>query len=224
MAKPRKLTSSQQRYHRIYREIRDRICLLEYPPGAPISEEELAQEFGVSRTPIRRALSWLEAEGLVESRVGVATLVTDIDLRTLKELYAFRIELIGLIGHLDPVKPRRRNIEQTRRILEEIARLRESPDRKQYLRLNMQFYEQVMSVVGNTHLKEVLQNLYLRITRVWLCYIPEPDFPSEIEIFQEEVTEVLRAMEVGDYPAVGMLRKAHVSMSFRRLRNYIDMA
>ena len=71
-------TIARERFERIYGIIRDRICLLEYAPGMRLGEEDLAKEFGVSRTPIRRVLSRLETEGLLESRHGVGTFVTTI--------------------------------------------------------------------------------------------------------------------------------------------------
>src|SRR3546814_3282527 len=90
-------------------EIRERICLLTYPPGTRLSEAALAAEFGVSRTPIRRVLAHLEAGGLVESRHGVGTVVTTIDLPRLREIYALRMRLAELIGELAP----RRSEEHT---------------------------------------------------------------------------------------------------------------
>src|SRR5690606_38977516 len=60
----RPTTLARERFERIYRILRNRICLLEYPPGARLSEEELAEEFRISRTPVRRVLARLESEGL----------------------------------------------------------------------------------------------------------------------------------------------------------------
>src|SRR5215212_2740 len=97
------LTGARERFERIYGTIRDRICLLEYEPGMRLGEEELAREFGVSRTPIRRVLSRLETEGLLESRHGVGTFVTTIDFGNLMQVYQFRMELAELIGKLDPI-------------------------------------------------------------------------------------------------------------------------
>jgi AraC-like DNA-binding protein len=53
----RRPSPARERLERIYATIRDRICLLEYQPGERLSEEQLAAEFAVSRTPIRRVLS-----------------------------------------------------------------------------------------------------------------------------------------------------------------------
>ncbi len=64
----------------MHADIRQRICLLDFPPGAQLSETALAEEFGTSRTPVRRVLARLEEEGLVQSVHGVGTLVTDADI------------------------------------------------------------------------------------------------------------------------------------------------
>ena len=99
-AAERPSSPARERFERIYRTLRDRICLLDYPPGTRLSEEELADEFATSRTPIRRVLARLEIEGLVKARHGVGTIVTDIDIEELTQVYHLRMELAVLIGRL----------------------------------------------------------------------------------------------------------------------------
>src|SRR4051794_35654523 len=136
------LTVSRERFERIYRTIRDRICLIEYEPGARLAEEELAREFGVSRTPLRRVLSRLEGEGLLESRHGVGTFVIDVDLETLIPVYKLRMELAGLIGKLDPIPRTLDDLARVRGLLDRCDLLIEnSPDPKVYARLNMDFFQ-----------------------------------------------------------------------------------
>src|SRR5690606_4509453 len=96
---------ARERFDRIYKALRMRICLLDYPPGERLREEDLAEEFGVSRTPIRRVLVKLEAEGLLRSIHGVGTIVTDIDVDELEQVYQLRVELAEMIGKLSPVPP-----------------------------------------------------------------------------------------------------------------------
>jgi DNA-binding GntR family transcriptional regulator len=71
----------------MYKEIRDRICLLTYPPGTVLREADFANEFGVSRTPVRQVLQRLQFEGLVEAKNGVGTIVTGVQLSTFKDAY-----------------------------------------------------------------------------------------------------------------------------------------
>ncbi len=94
--------SSGQRHERIYKQIRERICLLQYPPGTILSETELAAEFEVSRTPVRRVVHQLHFEGLVDIKNGVGTIVTDIDLKTFKDIYDLRMRLSEMMGELSP--------------------------------------------------------------------------------------------------------------------------
>src|SRR3546814_6094678 len=58
----RRPSPSRERFERLYRNLRDRICLFEYPPGGRLSEEELAEEFSTRRTPVRRVLGRLRSE------------------------------------------------------------------------------------------------------------------------------------------------------------------
>ena len=64
-----------------------------YPPGARLSERELAQTFGVSRTPLREVLRMLQREGLVETGRYQRARVAPLDPRALDMLYAGRIQL-----------------------------------------------------------------------------------------------------------------------------------
>jgi DNA-binding GntR family transcriptional regulator len=83
--------------------LRDRICLFEYPPGGRLSEEELAEEFSISRTPVRRVLGRVEVEGLIEARHGVGHIVTSVRLEELAQIYQLRMELAVLVGRLSPI-------------------------------------------------------------------------------------------------------------------------
>ena len=82
----------------IYESMRQRIAIRHYPPGAWLKEQEIAAEFGVSRTPVRQALQQLETEGLVEIKNGVGVRVTEVDDAALDQIYLLRLELVALIG------------------------------------------------------------------------------------------------------------------------------
>ncbi len=55
---------ARARFERIYTLLRERICLLDYPPGMRLREEDLAEEFDTSRTPIRRGPGAARGRGL----------------------------------------------------------------------------------------------------------------------------------------------------------------
>jgi DNA-binding GntR family transcriptional regulator len=218
----RPLSMSRERFERIYKAIRDRICLLEYQPGERLGEEELAREFHVSRTPIRRVLSKLESEGLLESRHGVGTFVTDVDIDSLAQVFQLRMELAELLGKLDPIPRSEDDLIRVRSLLARCDKLLKKPDAKAYARLNMDFFQELGAMVGNAPLREISERLYYLTTRIWLKSVPHLNLPDEIEVFRREMADILQAMEVGDLEAVGHIRRSHISMSVKRMKRYPD--
>ena len=214
------LSLARERFERIYRTIRDRICLLEYEPGARLAEEELAREFGVSRTPIRRVLSRLETEGLLESRHGVGTFVTDVDIDSLAQVFQLRMELAELIGKLDPLPRSSVDLERVRSIVTRCDELMTAPDPKAYARINMDFFQELAAMTGNQPLREISDRLYYLTTRIWLKSVPNLNLRDEIIVFRREVADILAAMEVGDLEAVGFIRRSHISMSVKRMSRF----
>ena len=82
-----------------YELILDAIDVGLYRPGERLVESELAERFGVSRTPIREALQRLETQGLL-TRDGRSLIVASLDHNQLAELYVVRTELEGLAARL----------------------------------------------------------------------------------------------------------------------------
>ncbi len=80
--------------------IQAKIITGEYPPGTRLKQEVLAQEFDVSRTPIREALSRLEAKGIVSQAQRRSAVVRTPSSREITEMYQVRAELEGLAAQL----------------------------------------------------------------------------------------------------------------------------
>ncbi|TMJ41418.1 MAG: GntR family transcriptional regulator [Alphaproteobacteria bacterium] len=216
----RPLTLARERFERIYNTIRDRICLIEYEPGARLGEEELAREFGVSRTPVRRVLVRLEGEGLLESRHGVGTFVIDVDLEALLPVYRLRMELAALMGKLDPLPRSPEDLARVRALLGRCDQLIGSPDPRAYARLNMDFFHELAAMIGNGPLREISERLYFLTNRVWLRAAPLLDLSDEVAVFRREVADILAAMELGDWESVGYIRRSHIAMWVRRMQQY----
>lgn len=211
------------RFERIYQTLRSRICLLDYPPGSRLREEDLAEEFGVSRTPIRRVLVKLEAEGLLRSVHGVGTIVTDIDVDELAQVYELRVELAELVGKLSPAIIDDAMVQRFRDIRERCNQLVANADPREFSRINMEFFHLFTTLTANEPLREISEQLYYQTTRIWLKMASqlsgyETLLHNEFVIFQREVTDITEAVEHRDLLAAGYVRRAHIAMSFSRIR------
>jgi DNA-binding GntR family transcriptional regulator len=214
----RKASAARERFDRLYATLRDRICLLDYPPGTRLSEEALAEEFGVSRTPLRRVLGWLESQGLLKSVQGVGTLVTDVDIEELTQVYQLRMELAELLGKLSPVMPDAETLARFRDIHERSLDLIIHPDQRTFAQLNMDFFQLHLSLTGNEPLREISERLYIQTSRIWLKLTSAKELPDEVAFFSREIADILAAVEIGDLEAAGHIRRSHISMSFTRLK------
>ncbi|SEP98908.1 GntR family transcriptional regulator [Thalassovita taeanensis] len=210
-------TDARERFLRLHSALRERICLLDYPPGARLSEEVLAGEFGTSRTPLRRVLARLEDEGLVISRHGVGTLVTDVDIGEMARTYDLRRELAGLVGRLSPVPMTDAILTEARRFADRGRMLQTAPDAREFARMNMEYFHFGAALTTNEALRETSERLYYRTARIWLKSIPRMDLHAEVAIFLSELDQNLTAIENGDLMAAALIRQAHISMCFTRL-------
>lgn len=214
---------ARARFDRIYRTLRARICLLDHAPGERLREEDLAEEFGVSRTPIRRVLVKLEAEGLLRSVHGVGTIVTDIEVAELAQVYELRVELAELIGKLSPVAVDDALIARFQEIRARCDLMVRAGDPREFSRINMDFFHLFNSLSTNEPLREISERLYYQTARIWLKTASrligyKELLHNEFVIFQREVADITEAVENGDLMAAGRLRSAHIAMSFSRIR------
>jgi DNA-binding GntR family transcriptional regulator len=85
---------------KVYAAIKDAILSVRLKPGTPLVEAQLAEELGVSTTPVRAALEELEREGFVTRILFKGTYVTEVTLKDLTEIFQLRAVLEGLATRL----------------------------------------------------------------------------------------------------------------------------
>lgn len=210
----------RDRHASMHHDIRQRICLLEYPPGSRLSETALAQEFGTSRTPLRRVLARLEDEGLVESHHGVGTIVTDANISELAQVYRLRVELTELVGRLDPVEPDAAFMTRLGVLVDRAGEITKHGTPHEFTRFDMEVFQTLLDLTSNAPLRQTLERLYFQTKRIWLKAAIEAqlDLEEEFRIFKHELEAIQLALKSGDNQAAAHIQRAHISMSFLRLQ------
>lgn len=194
----------------VYEEVRNRICTLRYPPGHLIHENRLAQEFGISRTPVRQVLQKLEIEGFVETRSGVGTIVTGVDFAAFRDIYALRLKLAEMIGDLSPNMPTPIHEQVMRGLLDRAQRLKEVRDTEEFWNINHERQGLIASLIGNSALRELYDSYYYRTARVWYEVIAQI-WDEQIDALCAELQDLIRAMASGDPKAVAYVERNHLS-------------
>jgi DNA-binding GntR family transcriptional regulator len=124
-----------------------------YKPGDRLVESELAERFGVSRTPIREALQRLETQSLL-TRDGRSLIVASLDHNQMAELYVVRCELEGLAASLAARHATEEEIQVLRDMVEEDRALLEDPSA--LARANRRFHKQIHLASHNRYLVQQL--------------------------------------------------------------------
>lgn len=211
-------------FQELYEEIRERICLLQYPPGTVLREEALASEFGVSRTPIRRVLHRLEYVGLVDITQRAGAIVTTVDIKSLKEVYALRLKLIELMGDLSAARVPEKTIAALESLLERCRQMRDQYDPQALARLYNTFHTEMLDVIGNQSLRQISDQLFHQTARVWLQILPDLDWSEEVDIMCDEIARVTDGLRAADMQAVAQVRREHMALLLRRINNYLGSA
>lgn len=208
----------------IYEQLRERICLLQYAPGAVLSENALAAEFGVSRTPVRSALRRLEFEGLVTSMAGVGTIVASVDLKFLKEVYALRMKLAELVGDLARSRVPNGMVTHLQELLGECQGMTDNYDPEAIARLYNEFHDEMLNIIANEPLREIYNQLFYQTARIWLDILPDLDWEEEVEITCQEIADVIEALKKEDMQAVARVRRDYMSSFLSRINSYLASA
>jgi DNA-binding GntR family transcriptional regulator len=143
-------TRTQQLCDTLEREI----LLGTLAPGARLDEYDLAERYGVSRTPVREALRLLAASGLVEIRSNQGASVSRISLDRLLKMFEVLAEMEALCARL---AARRVNAEMLRKISDAQLQMVQAADRQEteaFYELNRHFHEGIYAAAQNEYLAE----------------------------------------------------------------------
>lgn len=217
----KKPISNRSRNQEMYEEIRRRICMLEFPPGMIVRETELATEFGLSRTPVREVLHQLKFEGLVETRNGVGTFVTGVDIKSFSDGYDLRIEFASLIGKLSPKQCEPEHVEAVKQLKERCEGLGENGRAEDFWSINHDLHEFINSIIGNRELAYLHSLYYYKVSRFWY-QLAKDNWYREVQMLQSELNEILEAIQSGDMAAVGYVHRNHISFGKVRIGQFIS--
>jgi len=207
----------RQRFEIIYKTLRLRIVLLEYPPATRLDIEALAEEFDVSRTPIRTVIQRLENEGLAMTRHGVGTAVTDVDAAQVRDVWLFRIQLAEMIGRLSPRPGRVAIVDQLEKLLAQCKALDNTCSTSAFARIDVKLHDFKCNLIGNALLRRTYDEMYYRSVRAWFQFVPRLDFETEKTALLNDISQTINAVRRADVAAVGFITRNAVSDGLYRL-------
>ena len=144
-------------YEEVAELLRQRIFRRELEPGGWIDEVKLAQEYGISRTPLREALKVLAAEGLVTMKVRRGAYVTEVSEQDLAEVY----HLLSLLESDAAAVVAQRASDAELKELQDLHKELEGAagDRERFFALNERFHMRLLELAGNRWRNQMVADL-----------------------------------------------------------------
>jgi GntR family transcriptional regulator, rspAB operon transcriptional repressor len=206
-----------------YEILREKIVSKEFTPGERLDLNRIGESLGVSKTPLKEALSRLEMEGLVQIFPRSGTIVTkpsiddiaeSFDLRRILEKYA--VELMVLNASDEDMDILARLVDEMRKLANQKEIEQVYP---QYLELDHEFHRQLVRLSGNQRLREAheRENLHSQMAR-----IRYRAYERELNVAQEEHERILAALLSRDRNMVAEQIDIHLQRAKRSLLS--DMA
>ncbi|MGA0964744.1 MAG: GntR family transcriptional regulator [Paracoccaceae bacterium] len=202
------MTQIRQNNKDAYGLILDAIDIGVYKPGDRLVESELAERFGVSRTPIREALQRLETQSLL-SRDGRSLIVASLDHSQMAELYVVRSELEGLAARL---AARHATIEE-KRVLQDMVNddYKIVDDPSALSRANRRFHKQIHLASHNRFLVQQL-DLVHRSMALMATTSLAADGRGEVALAEHQ--EIVDAIMNGQEDEADDCLRQHISIAF----------
>lgn len=187
--------------------LREFILIGKLAPGMPVRERELAEAFGISRTPLKEALRILETEGLIEYGPTRRPSVADPSLDEIKDWLRVQGALEGLAGELACTAASDEQICEIENINELIREATGEADQLKAFKLDMKFHEMIVASTGNASLKATHAIYNARLWRVRFLSSQRGIKP---EVTLEEHSEIVAAIKHRDAVAARRSLKKHL--------------
>ncbi len=164
--KSKPIEKHQTLREKILETIREAILQGNLKPGEKVAEPELAERFGISRTPIREAFRQLESEGYLTVIPRKGAVVAALSEKDVEEFYAVKSILEGYAAELAAENLTEKDLERLETINARLRQLAEEGDVKAFYRVHNEFHEIFLRAADNSKLYELIQQLGARFSRL----------------------------------------------------------
>lgn len=204
----------------VYEVVRTRILHGRVAPGEFIREKDLNDATGVSRTPIREALSRLASEGYLERIPHRGYRVPEEPLGDLLELYPVISALDLLAGRLALPRLSTADIAELKQTNADLYKARDAEDVEALIKLNNRFHHLFSERSGNRRLNSLLDDLRLQLSRLERWYYSDRQHTEES---LRQHAEIIQAIETGDDERVLSVLERNMALTYTALLEEVEV-
>ncbi len=193
----------------VFENLRSSILEGKLKAGQRLMEVQLADQLGVSRTPIREAIRKLELEGLVVMLPRKGAYVANMSFKDLIDVLEIRASLEGLAASL-AAERRDEHVIELEKVAKEFEESVKNSDLENVLKKDIEFHEKIFSMANNKRLSQLINSLWEQVHRFRVTYV------SNFEATQSLVEEhyrILEAIKSGDCEQAKKYATEHIELA-----------
>jgi DNA-binding GntR family transcriptional regulator len=195
---------------RIVEFIKDAVISGKLKPGERVPEQEIAESFGISRTPIREAFRQLESEGFITVIPRKGAVVSPITGKDVKDFYAIKSLLEGYAARKACPKFTEKELKRLESINQHMRKCAEKGDVKSFFKLDDQFHDTFLKTCENDKLCHLVHQLVQQFERFRVTAL---SIEGRMGVSIDQHEEIISAFRKGDGALVERLVRANAEMS-----------
>ncbi len=202
-------------YEKVYEKLKHEIIWLDIKPETMIALAEVADRFGISRTPVKEALVHLHAEGWI-MRHGSHFISSPLTLDLIRDLTEIRsfMEIQAYIWAMHRINPR--GIEKLEAIVQELGALDENTPNRNIIEIDFKFHQTLYQATGNNQLSMYLERILCHFIRFWLS----GNRQIHPETFFKETRAIIKAIKEKDEISLRAATICHVKSSLDEIMGH----
>lgn len=171
----------------VFEHLRNAILNGDLEPGQRLMELHLAEQLGVSRTPIREAIRKLELEGLVSMIPRKGAYVGEVSIKDILDVLEVRMSLEGLAASLSAQRMDKEQLEQLGNVIEEFEEYKDCKDKDVMAKLDRRFHDLIINGSNNNKLIQLIQGIHEQFQRFRVIYFNEYTHYEELNQHHKEI-------------------------------------
>lgn len=178
-----------------YNLIKEKIITLQLKPGAPIDEDALCAEAGLTPTAVREALKWLAHDHLVDITPRHGIRVAEANPAELRELFEMRLPLETLCARMAAERATADDIVVMDALVREYERVKGAGNVDTLLDLDHRFHSALADAAHNRYMRETLERFFGLSERLWYLASPQIDWVLSALDRHAELVQAIKARD-----------------------------
>ncbi len=191
----------------VFNAIKDGILSGRFKPGERLLENQLAEELGVSRTPIREALRMLEIENLVDLIPRKGAQVRAMSEKDIKDILEIRKALEELAAGLAAENITKQEINELKKANNDFVTNFDNGDREAVLEADTHFHDIIFNATKNDKLVQMISNISIQIYKYRITYLK---LLSDVSVPNQHHLELIKTFERRDAARARAVSREHI--------------